>query len=64
MVVRNMEMMMQKSGSEMKQVKLSIEERNFFEKLCSLEYLTEDFKMGKGYLRSRIRTRTYGCMSR
>jgi len=31
----------------MKQMKLSIEERNLFEKLCSLEYLTEGFRAVK-----------------
>jgi len=48
LVVRNFEMMMQKKGeSEMKQMTLTIERSDLFEKLCSLEYLLEGFKAVK-----------------
>jgi group II intron reverse transcriptase/maturase len=48
MVVRNVEMMIQKKGeSEMKQMTLPIERSDLFEKLCSLEYLLDGFKAVK-----------------
>lgn len=45
-IVKNVEMMTQRR-SGMKQMKLSIEERNLFGMLCSLEYLKEGFKAVK-----------------